>query len=136
MIGVLFVGCVTPKRATLVVPARCMKMRAESFTRPCVQRQDGKLQCDGVVVTATCTEVSQRWPANGTCLEHSRWRGWRGSVGRAFVGGMGCDQLQDSLYSLPRWTSLRSKGLRRVLVIRPSISFALRVLTGARCRRP
>lgn len=51
-------GCVAPKRATnLVVPARCMKLRVENFTRPCAQQMDGKLVCDGVVVTANCVEV-------------------------------------------------------------------------------
>jgi hypothetical protein len=51
-------GCVAPKRASLIVPRRCLKVDAKSFTRPCVQRADGKLVCDGVVVTATCVEVS------------------------------------------------------------------------------
>lgn len=51
-------GCVAPKRAIFVVPRRCLKIDAQSFTRPCVQRPDGKLLCDGVVVTATCVAVS------------------------------------------------------------------------------
>jgi len=55
-IAVLLTGCIAPKRASLVVPARCMK--AESFTRPCTTRPDGKLLCDGVVATATCVRVS------------------------------------------------------------------------------
>ncbi len=57
------IGCVTtPKRpaSSLVVPSRCLKMTAESFTRPCAQRSDGKLVCDGVVVTATCVEVANK----------------------------------------------------------------------------
>jgi hypothetical protein len=57
------IGCVTtPKRpaSSLVVPSRCLKMTAESFTRPCSQRSDGKLVCDGVVVTATCVEVANK----------------------------------------------------------------------------
>jgi len=60
---VLTVGCVTtPKRpaSSLVVPSRCLKMTAESFTRPCAQRADGKLVCDGVIVTATCVEVANK----------------------------------------------------------------------------
>jgi hypothetical protein len=52
-------GCVAPKRAGFVIPRRCMKINVQSFTRPCVQRADGKLVCDGVVVTATCIEASQ-----------------------------------------------------------------------------
>ena len=59
---VLTIACATtPKRATanLIVPGRCMKMTAESFTKPCAQRADGKLICDGVVVTATCVEVAK-----------------------------------------------------------------------------
>ncbi len=54
----LATGCVAPKRASFVVPRRCMKINVQSFTRPCVQRADGKLVCDGVVVTATCLEAS------------------------------------------------------------------------------
>lgn len=60
---VVTVGCVTtPKRpaSSLVVPGRCLKMTAESFTRPCAQRPDGKLVCDGVIVTATCVEVANK----------------------------------------------------------------------------
>jgi hypothetical protein len=53
------VGCLAPKRARLVFPIRCLKVNAQSFTRPCVQRVDGKLLCDAVVVTATCVEVSR-----------------------------------------------------------------------------
>ena len=53
----LATGCVAPKRASFVVPRRCM-INVQSFTRPCVQRADGKLVCDGVVVTATCLEAS------------------------------------------------------------------------------
>jgi hypothetical protein len=52
-------GCVAPKRAIFVVPRRCLKIDAQSFTRPCVQRADGKLLCDGVVVTTTCIQVSR-----------------------------------------------------------------------------
>jgi hypothetical protein len=51
-------GCVAPKRASFVVPRRCMKINVQSFTRPCAQRADGKLVCDGVVLTATCIEAS------------------------------------------------------------------------------
>jgi len=53
----LFVGCAMPKRAHLIVPSRCMKLTATSFTRPCTQRPDGKLVCDGVVVQASCMKV-------------------------------------------------------------------------------
>jgi hypothetical protein len=54
----LAVGCVAPKRAAFIVPRRCIKIDAQSFTRPCTQRADGKLLCDGVVATATCIEVA------------------------------------------------------------------------------
>lgn len=56
LLGILAVACVAPKRANLVVPRRCINLTAESFTRPCVQRLDGKLVCDGVVVNAMCSE--------------------------------------------------------------------------------
>ncbi|MGC2194917.1 MAG: hypothetical protein WA628_09580 [Terriglobales bacterium] len=57
LFSTLVTGCVAPKRASLVVPRRCIHLNAESFTRPCEQRSDGKLLCDGVVVTAVCSEV-------------------------------------------------------------------------------
>jgi hypothetical protein len=54
------IGCVAPKRtASFEVPVRCMKVDSDSFTQPCRQRSDGKLLCDGVVVTATCVQFSQ-----------------------------------------------------------------------------
>ncbi len=53
----LATDCVGPKRAAFVVPKRCIKVDTQSFTRPCTQRADGKLLCDGVVVTATCIEA-------------------------------------------------------------------------------
>jgi len=52
-------GCVAPKRASFVVPRRCIKVDAQSFTRPCQQRADGKIVCDGVIVTADCIEAKQ-----------------------------------------------------------------------------
>lgn len=55
----LAVGCVAPKRANLIIPGRCVRMNAESFTRPCVPGPDGKLVCDGVVISATCSGVKQ-----------------------------------------------------------------------------
>ena len=54
----LVAGCAAPRRKTFMVPRRCLKIDAQSFTRPCMQRVDGKLLCDGVVVTATCVDVS------------------------------------------------------------------------------
>lgn len=56
-IFILTTSCVAPKRANLIVPRRCLKVDAASFTRPCNQREDGKIVCDGVVVTATCLQV-------------------------------------------------------------------------------
>ena len=52
-------GCVAPKRANFVIPQRCIGISAQSFTRPCSQRLDGKLVCDGVVITAKCVEAPQ-----------------------------------------------------------------------------
>jgi hypothetical protein len=31
-----------------------MKVSVQSFTQPCLQRLDGKIVCDGVVITANC----------------------------------------------------------------------------------
>jgi hypothetical protein len=56
---ILTTGCVAPKRASLVIPQRCIHVNAESFTRPCARRNDGKLVCDGVVVSALCVQVRQ-----------------------------------------------------------------------------
>jgi hypothetical protein len=56
---ILTTGCVTPKRASLVIPQRCIHVNAESFTRPCARRSDGKLVGDGVVVSAMYVEVRQ-----------------------------------------------------------------------------
>ena len=56
----LATGCVAPKRAaSFVVPKRCIKVDAQSFTRPCKQLADGKIVCDGVVVTATCVQAAR-----------------------------------------------------------------------------
>ena len=54
----LAAGCVAPKRASFVVPKRCIKVDSQSFTRPCRQQVDGKIMCDGVIVTATCVEAA------------------------------------------------------------------------------
>jgi hypothetical protein len=59
LVCALGVGCVAPKRANLIIPGRCVRVKAESFTRPCVPRPDGKLVCDGVVISATCSGVKQ-----------------------------------------------------------------------------
>jgi hypothetical protein len=53
------VGCGVRKRVNLIVPNQCIRLNAESFTRPCEQRSDGKLVCDHVVVTATCVQRGQ-----------------------------------------------------------------------------
>jgi len=52
-------GCAVRKRPNVIVPNQCIRLNAESFTRPCEQRADGKLVCDGVVVTATCVQRGQ-----------------------------------------------------------------------------
>ena len=60
-ICVLIAGCAAPKHpvtASLVIPSRCINMTATSFTRPCAQQADGKILCDGVVITATCSAVN------------------------------------------------------------------------------
>jgi len=47
-------GCLSPRQAAFMVPAHCLKIGVESFTQPCIQRADGKLVCNGVVITANC----------------------------------------------------------------------------------
>ncbi len=50
----LLTGCVHVRRTGLVIPAACVRVNIQSFTRPCAQRPDGKFVCDGVVITASC----------------------------------------------------------------------------------
>ena len=57
MVCGLAAACVAPKRASLVIPRRCYKIDIQSFTQPCRQRADGKIVCNGVLVTASCIEV-------------------------------------------------------------------------------
>ena len=33
---------------------RCVRISIQSFTEPCAQRADGKIVCNGVVITANC----------------------------------------------------------------------------------
>jgi len=47
-------GCVHVRSSTLIIPAHCVKVSIQSFTQPCLQRVDGKLVCNGVVITANC----------------------------------------------------------------------------------
>lgn len=56
----LIAGCLAPKRVGLVYPIQCLNIRVQDFTRPCVERSDGRLLCDGVVVAVTCSQVSIR----------------------------------------------------------------------------
>lgn len=51
---VCLTGCLHERRSAYVIPARCMKVSVQSFTQPCAQRSDGKIVCDGVVITANC----------------------------------------------------------------------------------
>jgi hypothetical protein len=47
-------ACLAPRRMGFMIPAHCLKIGVESFTQPCTQRTDGKLVCNGVVITANC----------------------------------------------------------------------------------
>jgi hypothetical protein len=47
-------GCMSVRHSGFIVPARCVRVSVQSFTRPCTQRLDGKVVCDGVVITASC----------------------------------------------------------------------------------
>ncbi len=58
VVGAVTTGCLAPKRSTLFIPRRCMKVAVDSFTKPCVERADGKLVCDQVVVTASCVQMA------------------------------------------------------------------------------
>ncbi len=53
-------GCVHVRRTGLVIPAACVRVNIQSFTRPCTQRPDGKFLCDGVVITASCVAPPTR----------------------------------------------------------------------------
>ena len=47
-------GCMSVRHSGFVIPARCVRVSVQSFTRPCIERLDGKFVCDGVVITASC----------------------------------------------------------------------------------
>jgi hypothetical protein len=40
-----------------VIPPRCIRIEVQSFTQPCTPRPDGKLLCNGVVISAYCLEA-------------------------------------------------------------------------------
>jgi hypothetical protein len=54
MVGLFSEGCLPPRREAFIIPAHCVKIGVESFTQPCTQRANGKLVCNGVVITANC----------------------------------------------------------------------------------
>ena len=54
MAGLFSEGCLPPRREAFIIPAHCVKIGVESFTQPCRQRANGKLVCNGVVITANC----------------------------------------------------------------------------------
>ena len=47
-------GCMSVRHSGFVIPARCVRVSVQSFTRPCTERPDGRFVCDGVVITASC----------------------------------------------------------------------------------
>jgi hypothetical protein len=47
-------GCIHVRSSKFVIPARCVVVSIQSFTEPCAQRADGKIVCNGVVITANC----------------------------------------------------------------------------------
>jgi hypothetical protein len=47
-------GCVSARKAGMIIPARCVRVNVQSFTQPCSQRPDGKFVCDRVVISASC----------------------------------------------------------------------------------
>jgi hypothetical protein len=53
-------GCVHAHSARFIIPARCVGVNIQSFTEPCVPRDDGKLVCNGVVITANCVTSPER----------------------------------------------------------------------------
>ena len=47
-------GCIHARSSKFVIPSRCVTVNIQSFTEPCTERADGKLVCNGVVITANC----------------------------------------------------------------------------------
>ena len=47
-------GCLHVRHSRYVIPAHCVRVSIQSFTQPCAERSDGKIVCDGVVITASC----------------------------------------------------------------------------------
>jgi hypothetical protein len=54
----LCTGCIQPHQH-FQVPLACLQFTADSFTGPCNQRDDGKIVCEKVVVTATCLQAGK-----------------------------------------------------------------------------
>jgi hypothetical protein len=50
----LLSGCVHVRNPRYIVPSRCIAINIRSFTQPCQQHADGKIVCNGVVITASC----------------------------------------------------------------------------------
>ncbi|MGH9503953.1 MAG: hypothetical protein ACRD20_13970 [Terriglobales bacterium] len=57
IVSVSLTGCLHERSAGFVVPAHYVRVNVQSFTRPCVQLVDGKIVCDGVVITASCLQA-------------------------------------------------------------------------------
>lgn len=47
-------ACVQVRNPRYIVPSRCIAINIQSFTQPCQQHPDGKIVCNGVVITASC----------------------------------------------------------------------------------
>lgn len=62
-------GCVHVRNPRYIVPSRCIAINIRSFTQPRQQHPDGKIVCNGVVITASClaklTEPTGRDRQNG-----------------------------------------------------------------------
>jgi hypothetical protein len=50
-------GCIHARSPKFVIPSRCVTVNIQSFTEPCTERADGKLVCNGVVITANCRSL-------------------------------------------------------------------------------
>ena len=48
-------GCLYVRHPGFVIPARCVRVSVQSFTKPCSELRDGRFVCNGVLIAASCT---------------------------------------------------------------------------------
>lgn len=73
-------GCLHARHSEFVIPARCVRVSVQSSTRPCTQLLDGKIVCDGVVITAQLRGAAGAWTNRPVKSKAPSLRGRIGAV--------------------------------------------------------